>query len=303
MAGLAFLDERRHRFVTAVRNRRTVPDPSRRIEFAAVPDTSLVDALAGSRADLLRIARRVVGSPESAEDVVQDAMVRALEHDGAVPDVPAAWSSTVVRRLAIDRLRRARLEGAAPRPDWCPSIDAVDPSPEDALLADERCRHTIRALLEGSDPRDAATLLLREAFDVDYRLIAELGGRGEPACRQTVRRALARLRDRYRREPGLADRSADRPERAVADAVLERFVRSVLVGEPAALFDALRVDADSPDAIEGEASTGASCAVRARVDGTRVLVELVLGDVLLCGLVPFARARRAPADSRALATP
>lgn len=278
-------------------------DPSRRIELTAVPDTSLVDALTGSRADLLRVARRVVGSAEGAEDVVQDAMVRALERDGAVPDVPAAWSSTVVRRLAIDRLRKTRLEGTAPRPDWCPSIDAVDPSPEDALLADERCRHMIRALLEGSDPHDAATLLLREAFDVDYRVIAELGGRGEPACRQTVRRALARLRDRYRRERGPVDRSVERPERAVADAVLERFVRSVLVGEPAALFEALRVDADRRDTIEGEASPGTSCAVRVRVDGARVLVELVLGDAVLCRLVPFAQARHAPAISRALATP
>ena len=172
------------------------------------------------------------------------------------------------------------------------------------MPTDERCRRAIRALLEGSDPRDAATLLLREAFDADYRLITKLGGRGEPACRQAVRRALARLRDRDRRGPEPADRPSDRRERAVADAVLERFVRSVLVGEPAALFDASRVDAERPDTIEGGASSDASCAVRVRIDGVRAVVELVLGGTVLCTLAPPSpRTRRAPVVSRGLARP
>lgn len=51
---------------------------------------------------------RIVGDLGVAEDLVQDALVIALERwpiDG-VPERPDAWLLTVARRLAIDRLRR-----------------------------------------------------------------------------------------------------------------------------------------------------------------------------------------------------
>lgn len=51
---------------------------------------------------------RVTGDVTLAEDAVQDAVVRALQHwpaDG-VPDQPRAWLTTVARRCAIDRVRR-----------------------------------------------------------------------------------------------------------------------------------------------------------------------------------------------------
>src|SRR3990170_5272105 len=50
-----------------------------------------------------------LGDFELAEDALQDALVNALERweiDG-VPRNPGAWLTTVARRRAIDRLRRA----------------------------------------------------------------------------------------------------------------------------------------------------------------------------------------------------
>jgi RNA polymerase sigma-70 factor (ECF subfamily) len=61
-----------------------------------------------------RIRAALIGSLrdfELAEDVLQEAIVAALEHwplDG-VPANPAAWLLTTARRKAIDRLRRANL--------------------------------------------------------------------------------------------------------------------------------------------------------------------------------------------------
>jgi RNA polymerase sigma-70 factor (ECF subfamily) len=51
-----------------------------------------------------------LGDLDLAEDALQDAMITALEtwaRDG-VPQNPAAWITTVARRKAIDRIRRAR---------------------------------------------------------------------------------------------------------------------------------------------------------------------------------------------------
>lgn len=72
---------------------------------------------------LVRAAARLLG-PADAEDAVQDAYVRALEADMAALNVAQAWLLTVVRNLAIDKLRRrqwlqAWLAGMmAARPHW-----------------------------------------------------------------------------------------------------------------------------------------------------------------------------------------
>ncbi len=51
---------------------------------------------------------RLLGDFDLAEELVQEAIVSALEHwpKEGVPDAPAAWLLTVARRKGIDRLRR-----------------------------------------------------------------------------------------------------------------------------------------------------------------------------------------------------
>lgn len=85
-----------------------------------------------------------LGDLELAEDVLQDAMLTALEtweRDG-IPHNPAAWMTTVARNRAIDRLRRAKkfeaqdfesLEHAEFEPP-----DAV--AFEDSYIPDERLK-------------------------------------------------------------------------------------------------------------------------------------------------------------------
>jgi RNA polymerase sigma-70 factor (ECF subfamily) len=75
---------------------------------------------------------RVTGSIDLAEDVVQDAAVRALEtwpRDG-VPDNPRAWLLLTAKRRAIDVLRReARRAGKEAE-----AVTCFDPSPEPASV-------------------------------------------------------------------------------------------------------------------------------------------------------------------------
>lgn len=53
---------------------------------------------------------RLTGDFDAAEDALQEAYARALTawRDEGIPDNPAAWLSTVARRIAIDRMRRER---------------------------------------------------------------------------------------------------------------------------------------------------------------------------------------------------
>ncbi|RQR66339.1 RNA polymerase sigma factor [Burkholderia sp. Bp9002] len=72
-------------------------------------------------------AARVVRDVGVAEELAQDTLVAALEHwpvDG-VPDNPAAWLMTAVKRRALDRVRQEALH-AAKRDQLGHELDALD---------------------------------------------------------------------------------------------------------------------------------------------------------------------------------
>nr|WP_315428535.1 sigma-70 family RNA polymerase sigma factor [uncultured Albidiferax sp.] len=149
---------------------------------------ALLDA---DRRRLVRAATRLLG-PAEAEDAVQDAYLRALGADTQAPNIAQAWLLTVVRNLAIDRLRRRDW-----MQQWLAGIDADDtasPSAEmDAALAQEAAK-ALRLLAAHLAPEDGAALLLHEIFEFTHAEIAEASGRSEAASRQQLRRALLRLR-------------------------------------------------------------------------------------------------------------
>jgi RNA polymerase sigma-70 factor (ECF subfamily) len=77
------------------------------VETAAT-DAALAAVFREEAARLTALLVRVLGSFELAEDIVQDALVVALERwplEG-IPAQPSAWLLTVARHRAIDRLRR-----------------------------------------------------------------------------------------------------------------------------------------------------------------------------------------------------
>ncbi|HWH29834.1 MAG TPA: SigE family RNA polymerase sigma factor [Mycobacteriales bacterium] len=81
-------------------------------------DIEIQDLYAASYRRLLGQLIGVTGSAAEAEDVVQEAFVRGLDHPRRLLDAdnPEAWLRTVAVNLARSRWRRAqRLVGLAPR--------------------------------------------------------------------------------------------------------------------------------------------------------------------------------------------
>ena len=259
------------------------------------------DPFGGGRGALVRSAARLLGSREAGEDAVQEAALRALERLGTgapPPEAPDAWLATVTRRLAIDRLRRERLERAGLETGRIDGSDGTTPGPEEALLLAERRRVALARLLDVAAVHDAAAVLLHEAFGVGYADIARGSGRGVAAWRQAVRRALERARRRGPKpggaggaasaEPARTDRTGGADGRgeaildvrhatdAFADGVLDRFDRALAERDARPLFDALRIDA--------VARRGA--AVRFELDGDGARLSLVLDGIVLCRLGP-----------------
>jgi DNA-directed RNA polymerase specialized sigma24 family protein len=73
-----------------------------------------------TRPRLFGIAYRMLGSVEDGEDLVQEAALRWQQAAVGAVREPEAWLVTVVTRLSIDRLRRARTEREAYVGQWLP---------------------------------------------------------------------------------------------------------------------------------------------------------------------------------------
>lgn len=155
------------------------------------------DTFGRLRPRLQGIAYRMLGSSAEAEEVVQDAWLRWHETEQERVDNTEAWLVSVTTRLAIDRLRSAKIQREHYVGTWLPEPLLSDSpvSPEQLLERVDDVSVAFLALLERLAPEARAAYLLREVFDADYGEVAEALGKTEPACRQLVHRAKLQLRD------------------------------------------------------------------------------------------------------------
>jgi len=149
------------------------------------------------RPRLQSIAYRMLGTSAEAEDVVQDAWLRWHEAPHGALDSAEAWLVAVTTRLAIDRLRAAKVQRAHYTGIWLPEpLLSDDPaSPEQLLDRAQDISLAFMRLLERLSPEARAAFLLHEIFDVDYRDMAQMLDKSEAACRQQVHRARLQLRE------------------------------------------------------------------------------------------------------------
>ncbi len=146
---------------------------------------------------LFSIAYRMLGSASDAEDVVQDAWLRARQAEHADIRSPRAYLTTIVTRLCIDHLRSAeRTRLVYPGP-WLPE-PLAEPNQESAELA-LSLTTAFLVLLEQLTPTERAVFLLREVFELDFDEIAKSVGKSQANTRQILTRARGRLRESRRR--------------------------------------------------------------------------------------------------------
>lgn len=194
------------------------------------------DTFTRLRPRLQGIAYRMLGSSAEAEEVVQDAWLRWHEAEQARLQSAEAWLVSVTTRLAIDRLRAAKVQREHYVGTWLPEPLMSDSpaSPEQLLERVDDLSVAFLTLLERLNPEARAAYLLREVFDADYGEVADALGKTEAACRQIVHRAKTQLQDERPRH--LVPREAQlRLLRGFADAATR--------GEFAALKTMLAADA------------------------------------------------------------
>jgi RNA polymerase sigma-70 factor (ECF subfamily) len=117
-------------------------------------------------------ARYLTRDPVKAQDLAQEAMLRALRYFHAFRGEEARpWLLRIVRNTWSD-LRSAR--GANDQPlEIVEDLAAYGPDPEESAMADDRRRHVAAAL--ATLPVDAREILvLREIEDLSYKHIASV---------------------------------------------------------------------------------------------------------------------------------
>lgn len=157
----------------------------------------MTDFFAQLHGRLFGIAYRMLGSRADAEDALQDVYLRWHETDQSQLQMPEAWLVTVTTRLCIDRLRVAKVERAAYTGPWLaePLVSLEEMTPESSVELASDLSIALLNVLERLAPEERAAFLLREIFDVDYNEVARILEKNEPAVRQLVHRAKARVRD------------------------------------------------------------------------------------------------------------
>jgi RNA polymerase sigma-70 factor (ECF subfamily) len=138
---------------------------------------------------LLAYARSIVRDHSLADDVVQEALCRALRQDArtlrAVSDV-AAWLTSLVRREALNQLRslsRARRRALAH------AERAVRSAPPEALLSTD-----VQRAIDRLPRRDREVLVLRHVCGLTFDQLAPATGLSRSAAASRYTAALARLR-------------------------------------------------------------------------------------------------------------
>ena len=139
------------------------------------------------RSRVVRLAAHVLRRGDEAEDVAQEAFVRAFqrlpEFRGTGPF--ASWLFSITVRLCLDRRRTAFWSREAP--DTAASPASTSPSPDSRLLVD--------TLLDRLSPPMRAALVLREIEGLDYGEIAQALSIPVGTVRSRLHAARAQFRD------------------------------------------------------------------------------------------------------------
>jgi RNA polymerase sigma factor (sigma-70 family) len=157
--------------------------------------SSIIESLlAAHRTTLVGFAERRLGSRAAAEDVVQQASVRALNRSDQLRDVEAgrAWLFQITRRLIVDQLRDQAVRIASE-----PKL----PPPSERDDMEFKCACVVANLLQLADAD--AQLLRRSIIDgVSPAVLAAEQGLSTNAATVRLSRARAALREQLRRHCG-----------------------------------------------------------------------------------------------------
>ena len=178
------------------------------------------------RPELYRYCRHLTSSPWDAEDLVQDALMRALvtlgSQYGHEIREPRAWLFRVASNAWIDRVRRTRDEHSGSVEEQLEASGAQQP-------ADPRpARAAASALISRLSPQERVALVLKDAFDLSLEEIAA-----------TLATSVGAVKAALHRGRGKLEADAPAPARVPVPAAIDAFCAAFNAGDLQALTKTL----------------------------------------------------------------
>ena len=139
----------------------------------------------------LRFAYRYANNPSEAEDIAQDALLRAWRRRATLRNAERRdqWLATIVRNEAFRTHARAR-------PDLSESIEFLEGAEDDRMV--ETVEHAdLQAALRRLSERDRRLLAMRYVEDLTQAAIARRLGIPEGTVKVRLHRARNKLRRAY----------------------------------------------------------------------------------------------------------
>jgi RNA polymerase sigma-70 factor, ECF subfamily len=200
---------------------KSVPD-------ASVAATGLDRLLVDMRPRLHRYCARMVGSVIDGEDVVQDALIKAVESFASGPiDNPEGWLFRIAHNTALDFLRRRnRHEALRSGEDMDMIADPID-TVDSRQIATASLRTFMRLPVA-----QRSSVILMDVLGCSLQEICEVMDFSLPAVKAALHRGRARLRE-------LADEPDDLPRPLLPEADRER-LGAYVAHFNARDFDAIR---------------------------------------------------------------
>lgn len=144
---------------------------------------------------------RIVGNVADAQDLTQEAFIKALQRQDQLKDLDKAahWLSRIASNTAIDFLRRSGRVGFTDLED-IPETFVSSPldSPEQRVLRNEH-RERLEAGLEILTGRERTALLLRDVEDLPAEEVAARLNCSKATVRSHIANARVKLRRHFER--------------------------------------------------------------------------------------------------------
>jgi RNA polymerase sigma-70 factor (ECF subfamily) len=188
---------------------------------AAAEARAAFDRLLGElRPKLHRYCARMTGSVIEGEDVVQEAIIKAIEAlPGAGPIThPEGWLFRIAHNAALDFLRRRARHDAA-RSDEDPDmvVDPANPA-EDRQIAAASLRTFMRL-----PSAQRSCVVLVDVLGYSLQEVGSVMDLSVPAVKAALHRGRARLRELAQEPDDLPAHILTEPERALLAAYIDRF--------------------------------------------------------------------------------
>jgi RNA polymerase sigma-70 factor (ECF subfamily) len=153
---------------------------------------------------LYNMALRMVGRPDDAADIAQEAFLRAWEKIRTLRDAPfKSWLFQIAANLCYDHFRRGRRYGVMPDEDQTVTSNGLGiatPDPQERAEANERTR-LVRDSISALDHDMRIAIILRDVNGMAYDEIAAVLRVPLGTVKSRIARARAQVQDRLQQHP------------------------------------------------------------------------------------------------------